>query len=834
MDPVQAPRFPVPGSRARAKRAADSLFPFPMFRYALRTLAKNPAWTAAAVACLAIGIGANTTVYTAMRAIAIEPVPTPNSDRLVMISEVLPRDPDNFDFDQLAPANLVDWMQQTRTLEHVAAFSWWDVNITGINEPERVTGFRVTPEFFRTLGERPALGRAFTDEEGHEGNTDRVILSYPLWVRRFGGDPGAIGRTVQLNGVPHTIVGVMGKDFIFPPGAELWKAFALEGAVAADRDGRWVNAIARLRPTSTLSEARAEACAIARRLELQYPDMNAKWGMKVEPAQVFYGRHPRPYTVVMLASVALVLLIGCANVANLLLARATTRGRELAVRVALGARRTDLVRQMLAESMVIALLGGALGALLALWGVKLMRDTLPAELVRFNPGWTRITINGHALLFTIAVSIATAVVVGLVPALIASRADPQQALKEGGRTTSGAGGRLRLRSVLVVGEVALALMLLFGTGLMVRSFIGLIETNQGYTLEKALTMQLTLPERYKSDDDRVQFYSKLLDRVRELPGVRAASLINELPPSWNDNSNRFILEGEPKPQRGDPAHQERMHPVWDGYFAAMGIPVRRGRDFDRHDDKAHPSVAIVSEAFARKYWPGQDALGKRISVLADSMYLTTIVGVVADVRHNPNTGRAVLAPVVYVPAIQGPWDTMTLMVRTAGNPLEVTADVQRVIGSLDQALAPGNVQTLERMLWSSLSPQRITAGMLSVFAGIALLLAVIGIYGVISYSVNQRTHEIGIRMALGAQRADVIGRVLRQGLVLAALGIAIGALGSFAMARGMATLLHEVSPTDPLTFVAVAVILALVAVLGSWLPARRAAAVDPVVALRDS
>jgi predicted permease len=277
-----------------------------------------------------------------------------------------------------------------------------------------------------------------------------------------------------------------------------------------------------------------------------------------------------------------------------------------------------------------------------------------------------------------------------------------------------------------------------------------------------------------------------------------------------------------------------MHPVWDGYFAAMGIPVRRGRDFDRHDDKAHPSVAIVSEAFARKYWPGQDALGKRISVLADSMYLTTVVGVVADVRHNPNTGRAVLAPVVYVPAIQGPWDTMTLMVRTAGNPLEVTADVQRVIGSLDQALAPGNVQTLERMLWSSLSPQRITAGMLSVFAGIALLLAVIGIYGVISYSVNQRTHEIGIRMALGAQRADVIGRVLRQGLVLAALGIAIGALGSFAMARGMATLLHEVSPTDPLTFVAVAVILALVAVLGSWLPARRAAAVDPVVALRDS
>jgi len=806
-----------------------------MFRYALRTLAKNPAWTAAAVACLAIGIGANTTVYTAMRAIALEPVPTPNSDRLVMMSEVKPRDPDDADFDQIAPANLVDWMRQTRTLEHIAAFAWYDVNITGINEPERVTGSQVTPEFFRTLGERPVLGRAFTDDEGREGNTDRVVLSHPLWMRRFGGDSGIIGRTVQLNGVKHTIVGVMGKDFIFPPGAELWKALALDGAVAADRDGRWLSAIGRVRPNATLPEARAEARAIARRLELQFPDMNAKWGMKVEPAQVFYGRHPRPYLVVMLASVALVLLIGCANVANLLLARATTRGRELAVRVALGARRSDLVRQMLAESLVIALLGGALGALLALWGVKLMRDTLPADLVRFNPGWTRITINGHALLFTMAVSFATAVVVGLVPALIASRADPQQALKESGRTASGAGGRVRLRDILVVGEVALALMLLFGTGLMVRSFIGLVETDQGYTIKKALTMQLTLPDaRYTSVDDRAQFYSRLLDRVRELPGVRAASLINELPPTWNDVSNRFILEGEAKPQRGDPAHQERMHLVWDGYFSAMGIPVRRGRDFDRHDDKAHPSVVIVSEAFARKYWPGQDAVGKRISVLADSMYLTTVVGVVADVRHNPNTGRAMLAPVVYVSAAQGPWYTMTLIVRTAASPLAVTTDVQRVIASLDPSLAPGNVQTLERLLWSSLSPQRITAGMLSVFAGIALLLAVIGIYGVISYTVNQRTHEIGIRMALGAQRADVIRRVLRQGVLLAALGILLGAMGSFAMARGMATLLHEVSPTDPLTFVAVAAILATVAVLGSWLPARRAAAVDPVVALRNS
>ena len=806
-----------------------------MFRYAIRTLAKSPAWTLAAVACLAIGIGANTTVYSAMRAIVIAPVPTPNSDRLVIMAETSPREPDDLDFDRLAPANLVDWTRQTRTLEHVAAFAWWDVNITGIDEPERVTGFRVSPEFFRTLGERPVLGRAFTTEEGREGNTDRVILSHPLWKRRFGGDPAVIGRTVQLNGTPHTVVGVMSEDFIFPPGAELWKPLALEGATAADRDGRWVSALARLRPTATLQEARTEARTIARRLELQYPDMNAKWGMRVEPAQIYYGRHPRPYVVVMLGSVAFVLLIGCANVANLLLARATTRGRELAVRVALGATRGDLIRQMLAESIILALVGGAVGVLLALWGIRLMRSGLPAELVRFNPGWTRIAVNGDALAFTVVISLATAIIVGLIPALVASRADPQQALKESGRSASGAGGRQRLRSALVVGEVALALMLLVGTGLMVRSFIGLIDTDQGYAVKQALTMQLTLPPAgYKTDAQVATFFTTLVDRVREVPGVRSAAVTSSPPPDWNDNSTRFILDGEAKPQRGDPAHQERLRVVSDGFFATLGIPVNRGRDFTRHDTEANPSVAIVSEAFARRYYPGQDAIGKRVSVLASSMSWTTIVGVVGDARHNPNTGRAALGPVLYVPATQSAWNTMTLVVRTVGDPAGITPSVQKVIGSIDPALAAGNVLTLERMLSSSLSPQRLTAAMLSVFAGIALLLAVIGIYGVMSYTVSQRTHEIGIRMALGAQQGDVVRRVMQRGFVLASLGIVIGTLGSLGMTRGLTTLLHEVSPTDPLTFTSVVVILAVVALLGSWLPARRAAAVDPVVALRDS
>jgi putative ABC transport system permease protein len=806
-----------------------------MFRYALRTLFKNPTWTLAAVACLAIGIGANTTVYTAMRAIVIAPVPTPNSDRLVMMSETLARDPENADFDRLAPANLLDWSRQTTTLEQVAAFAWWDVNITGIDEPERITGFRVTPQFFRTLGERPALGRAFTDDEGRQGHDDRAILSYPLWKRRFGGDPSVIGRSVQLNGVTHTIIGVMGEDFIFPPGAELWKPLPLDGAAGQDRDGRWVSAIARLKPNATLEQARAEARIIARRLEIQYPGDNTKWGMRVEPAQIFYGRHPRPYMVVMLASVAFVLLIGCANVANLLLVRATTRARELAVRVALGATRADLMRQLLAESLVVALVGGAFGVLFALWGVRLMRGALPAELVKFNPGWTRIAIDADALLFTLGVSVVTALVIGLIPAFVASRADPQHALKESGRSATGGGSRQRLRSALVVGEVALALMLLGGTGLMVRSFIGLVNVDQGYRVDNAITMQLTLPSaRYQTDDAVANFYTTLVDRVRELPGVVAAGITNAPPPSWNDNSTRFILEGEPTPQRGDPAHQERLKVVSDGYFNAIGIPVKKGRDFDRRDGHDASPVVVVSEAFAKKYWPGEDPIGKRIFPLGSPPIIETVIGVVGDARHNPNVGRLPLAPVVYIAASQGAWRTMTLVARAKGEPTGLAPEIQRAIGKIDPALAAGDVVTLTRMLAGGVAPQRITAAMLSVFAAIAVLLAVIGIYGVMSYNVSQRTHEIGIRMALGAQQGDVVRRILWHGFGLAALGIAIGSAGSWALTRKMAALLDWVHATDALTFASVAVALGLVAMVGSWLPARRAAAVDPVVALRDS
>ncbi|MGH7717883.1 MAG: ABC transporter permease [Gemmatimonadaceae bacterium] len=800
--------------------------------YALRTLRRTPLLTTAAVLCLAIGIGANTTIFTAANALVLHPVPTARSEGLVMLSETRPRRPDDPDFDRIAPANLLDWQRQSRTLERAAAFNWWDVNLTGIEEPERVTGFRVTPEFFRVLGERPALGRDFAGEEGEPGVAGVVILSHPLWTRRFGADSAVIGQAVLLNGVTHTIVGVMSADFIFPPGAELWAPRALRGEIALERDARFLRAIGRLRNGATLDAARAEASAIASRLAAQYPDMNAGWGMRVEPADAFYGRHPRPYLLVLLGAVGFVLLIACANVANLLLARATGRSRELAVRVALGATRARLVRQLFLESAVVSLLGGAAGTLLALWGVLLFRSSLPGELMRFNPGWTRITVDVRALAFTLAVSALTALLVGVVPALVASRADPQHALKESARGASAGAVRMRMRSVLVVAEVALALVLLVGTGLMLRSFIGLMRADQGYRADHVLSMQVSPPPtNFDTDAKLLAVYRNLLDRLGELPGVRDAAVSSLLPPDWNDYRTGVVLEGQPTPRRGDPVVEMRLQIVSPSYMEVMQIPLLRGRGLTQFDVEGSPQVAVIGEGVARRLWPNQAPIGKRLTFLADSV-LTTVVGVVADVRNNPNIGDDPLSPVIYVPFGQWPWRTMNVVVRTESEPAAAAPAIRRAIAALDPSLAPGDMHPLERVLFGSLSPQRVTAQMLAVFAGIATLLAVVGIYGVMSYAVTQRTHEIGVRIALGARGADVLRHVLRQASVLVLIGLVLGLGGAFAMSRGLTTLLYEVAPTDPGTYLAVTVLLAVTALLGAWLPARRASRVDPMVALR--
>ncbi|HTE43861.1 MAG TPA: ABC transporter permease [Gemmatimonadaceae bacterium] len=801
-------------------------------RLAARSLLRTPGLTAAAVTCLAIGVAANTTVFTAANAVALHPVPTPHGRGLVMLAETPPRGAEP-DFDEIAPANLLDWERQSATLEQIAAFGKWNVNLTGILEPEAVSGFTVTPGFFRTLQRRPALGRAFTDEEGREGHTSSVILSDGLWRRHFGADSAVIGRAIQVNGVPHVVVGVMAPDFDFPAGAELWVPLALDGATGRERDARLVKAIGRLKPGVSIDRARSEATTIARQLELAYPEFNTKWGMRVEPADQFYGRGPRALLQALLGAVAFVLLIGCANVANLLLARATARGRELAVRVALGARRGDLIGQLLAESGIIAAVGGAVGVLVSFAGVAAIRAMVPAELARVYPGWARIAIDANALGFTLAVAIATVILTGVAPALMASRADPQEALREGGRGLTSGADRGRLRGALVIGEIALACSLLIGAGLMVRSLQGLLKAELGYRPEHVLTMRVTMPSsRYKTQSLVTRGFEQILASVRQVPGVRSAATTNYLLGSFVDDRSRFYLEGEPKPKLGETLAGVAYRFVSDGFLDAAGLTLIRGRDFTTADNASTPEVAIVTSRMARRFWPGKDAIGQRFTLLGDTA-LTTVIGIVQDVRQNPNVTSDPTEPMFFMSTVQlGSWWTMSLVIRTNGDPTSVAHNVERAIASVDGTLAPGAVQTLERVVESSMAPQRITAQLLTIFAALAILLAAIGVYGVMSYTVSRRTREIGVRIALGATSPVVVGQVMREAMILTGTGIGVGLIVAVGISRGIRALLYDTSPTDPLTFGVVTVVLLTIALAGSYVPARRAASVDPLVALR--
>jgi putative ABC transport system permease protein len=807
---------------------------FDDLRFAARGLLRARGLAAAAVLCLALGIGGTTIVYSVTSALVLHPVPTTDPTGLVMVAEVPPARPSPDDA-EMAPANYVDLAQRNRSFSELAAFRNIDANLTGIDEPERVSGFRVTPSYFHVLGVRPVMGRVFTDDDArYTESPNVVILSDGLWHRRFGADPGVVGRVVRINDVPRTIVGVMPAGFVFPPGAELWTPLSVAGDFGRERDGRLLRGVlARLRPGVSLARARADVHGIMQQLQREYPEDNAKWDMRVERANAFYGQHPRPFMLAELATVVLVLLIACANVANLLLARATTRAREIAVRVALGASRRRIVHQHLAESLLLALAGGLLGTLLAVWGIAAVRTMLPAQQARLNPGWTRMELSAGVLAFTAAVSVVTAVIVGLVPAFVASSADPQHALREGGRSASSGRSRNRLRGLLVSAEMALALTMLAGTIATVRGFATLANEAPGYRADHALTMQLTAPfARYATTAAAEAMYDRVLDALRAEPGVENAALTTVLPPEWANYVSRIFLEGEQRPTRGDPARTPRSQLVTPGYFATMGIPLVRGRSFTEHDDSTSPSVIVVSESMARGYWPGQSPLGKRIGCACNDTTMSTVVGVVGDVRFNPNAGPA-LAPAYYVAAAQAhPWRTMSLVVRTREDPAAMTRRIERAIASVAPAVAPGSVLTLDDAHRTSLSPQQITSEMMAAFAIVALLLAAVGIHGVMSYTVAQRTHDIGVRTALGAQPQDIVRGVLGPVMRFVLLGATIGVVGAVLMTRTLAHLLTQLSPHDPAALGAAVAVLASAAFVGSYLPARQAMRVDPAIALR--
>jgi putative ABC transport system permease protein len=801
-------------------------------RFGLRVLLKNPGFTAVAVVALALGVAANTAIFSVVHQVLLQPLPYREPGRLVMLWEMnRPRERHQ---NVVNPANLLDWEEQTDVFEDVAAFFDMRANLTGAGDPVEVPVQLATPNLFRVLGVEPIKGRGFAPEDAEPNAPKVVVLSYGLWQRRFGADPGIVGKTLTFSGTPETVVGVMPAGFqwfvrkgsLTAQAPEAWTPFNLAGQFR-QRSGRFMSAVARLKEGVTRERAQVELSQLAARLEQQYPDFDTGWGVEVVPLREQFAGPIRPALWVLLGAVGFLLAVACANVANLLLARAASRQKEIAIRAALGAGRWRVVRQLLTESLLLAVTGGGLGLLLAWWGVDALVALSPRDLLDIGS----VRLNLPVLAFTLGVSLLTGVVFGLVPALEASRLDAGESLKEGARGTTGGRRGRRLRGAFVVAQVALSLVLLVGAGLMVRSFARLNSVNPGFNADGLLTMRVQLPPRkYREDERVIAFHRQAVERVAALPGVLSAGATNFLPFAGPGAATGFTVVGRPAPLPGEePVTEVRV--TDENYFRTMGIPVLRGRTYSAQEATEERHVAVVSEALARKYFPGEDPLGRSIVV---DMKLkpepTEIIGVVGDVKHQGLEEEP--KPTVYWPPPELTYSTMTLVVRAQGDPAALAAAARREIQSIDPEQPVADVRTMRQLLAESVGRARFSAWLLGLFAVVALVLAGVGLYGVVSYAVAQRTHEIGLRVALGAQRRDILRLVLGDGMLLVAAGLCAGLLGALALTRLMSSLLYGVSATDPLTYAGIALLLAAVALLACLVPARRATKVDPMVALR--
>ncbi|HKQ04028.1 MAG TPA: ABC transporter permease [Blastocatellia bacterium] len=797
-------------------------------RYGLRMLGKRPGFTLVAVITLALGIGANTAIFSMVDALLINPLPFPQVNRLVALWEKVPSQ--GVERNETAIANYLDWQAQNQSFENISLYSWWNANLSGIDPPERLQGYVVTTNLLDTMKVQPLLGRGFIPEEGQPGKDQVVILSYGLWQRRFAGDPQIINQTVTINGIPRTVIGVMGENYQFPKGFDILAPFAFTPQLSASRGSHGNLTVARLKDGVSLAQAQADMDAIAGRLAEQNPQTNTGRGITVYTLMDDTVRIYKAALLVSLLAVGFVLLIACANVANLTMARAASRSKEIAVRLALGASRWRIMRQLITESVILSVAGGVAGILLALWGVDTLKAAMPGETVRYIIGWKNISINLTVLAYTLGLSLFVGILFGLAPALQASKPDLNETLKEGsGKTT--ASGHHRLRSTLVIAEVALALVLLVGAGLMVKSFWQILKTNPGFNGDNVLTMRMTLPRaKYADAAQRRAFYEQLNRQVATLPGVESVGLTNYIPLGGSNSSDSFLVEGVPDPPPG----QEfigRYRNCTPDYFKAMGIQVLNGRGFTEQDIATAPPVAVINETMARQYWPNGDAIGKRFRLegpIAENPW-RTVVGVIRDVKHELNLA---VTPEYYFPLAQDPWSSMVLVAHTSGEPAALTPAIRAEVQAIDKDQPVFEVQTMQQVRSASTMGFSFTGALMSVFAGIALLLAGVGIYGVMSYTVTQRTREIGIRMALGARPTDVLKMVVRHGMGLTVTGLGIGTLGAWFMMKAMASLLFEVSANDLTIFAAVPIILTAVALLACYVPARRATKVDPMIALR--
>lgn len=809
-------------------------------RFSGRMFLKNPGFTLIAIITLALGIGANTAIFSVVNGVLLRPLSYREPDRIVTLLQE-GRGP-------VAPANFLDFRTNGNSFEQMAAAESWGGALTGNDRPEQLSGLRMGEGLFDMLGIPAQLGRTLQAEDFQPGKDHVLVLSHKLWQRSFGGDSAVVGKQVRLSGDSYTVVGVMPPQFQFPPfwatRAEMWTALDLRSR-ADSRGGQSLRVFAKLKPGANLAQAQAEIDGINKQLATAYPEANTGLNVRVDPLSEKVVGDVRPALLLLSVTVGLVLLIACANVACLLLARAAARQKEVAVRSALGASRWRILRQMLTESLLLSLCGAVGGVLLAVWGVEWLTHLLAGNSTSFSvkvPRVNEIQVDGAALFFTFTVALLTNLLFGLVPALTASKPDLNQVLKEGGRGNSGS--RSRWRELLVVAELALSLVLLIGAGLLVNSFIKLQSVDPGFNQRNLLSATVSLAGAVQYvGPARETFYRQLMEKLKSRPGVESASAVNHLPLAGDTWGTKVVIENRQLPPVGQ--DEEAMFRVSrPEYFRTMGVPLRAGRDFTDRDTLDAPKVVIVNETLAHKYWPSEDAIGKRLTLdnprnPIQPVQWLTVVGVIKDLKQGSWTN----APTneIYLPFQQdaifssgtaGPFTAMTLVVRTSVSPESLGNIIQQSVWSLDRNLPVSNIVSMEHIVADMLWQPRFNLQLIGLFAALALVLAAVGLYGVMSYSVAQRTHEVGLRMALGAGKAEVIKLMVGQGMKLALAGVGLGLLAAFGLTRLMTTLLFGVSATDPLTYAGIALALTLVALLACWIPARRAAKVDPMIALR--
>jgi putative ABC transport system permease protein len=792
-------------------------------RYAIRTLLKSRGFTAIALLTLALGIGANTAIFSVINAVLVRALPYEEPERVIWMWGAIRGRTSQA---SVSPLDFLDYRGQNQSFEHLAAAITIPVssNLTDSGEPERISGAAITTNYFQALGIKPELGRDFVAEEEQAGQGQVVILSHALWQRRFGGDQAILNQTITLDGKSYTVIGVMPPAFRFPSHAEMWTPLSFDAFPEMKvRKAHFLRPIGRLKAGVTLAQAQAEMDGIARQLEETYPDSNTNWGLRLVSLQEQIVGNIKPTLLILFGAVGFVLLIACANVANLLLVRSASRQKEIAIRSALGARRSRIVRQMLTESLLLSSMGGALGVLVAMWCVELLVSFGGQDI----PRSAEIKVDWVVMAFTLGVACLTGILFGIVPALQVSNPNLNETLKEGGRGGSEGARGNRTRSLLIIAESALAVVLLIGAGLLIKSFINLQNVHPGFRAENVLTLRLDLPRTKETRPEQwVNFYDELQQRVISLPGVESVGMVSELPLTGQPNDAPFSIVGRVSDSSQTMSADFRR--ANQDYFQAMGIPLLKGRYFSQQEARQNGSVVIISELLAERFFPGEEALGKQLTFdfIKDKSF--EIIGIVGDVHHRSLEGNAYQA--IYLPSLSLPWTN--LVIRTRGDAASLTPAIRKEVMAINPNQPVANVKVMDQWLYESASTPRFRTILLGIFAGVALLLSIIGIYGVMSYVVTQRTHEIGIRLALGAKNSDVLKLVINQGLQLALLGIALGLAAAFGLTRLMSSLLFNVTATDTLTFLVVPVILTGVALLACFVPARRAARTDPMVALR--